>query len=382
MKLGKIIDNAVASRKYLHQHPELRYQESNTAKYIREQLDQMGIEWQECTPTGTLARLAQKSSGKHIALRGDIDALPIHEQTKKPWASKHAGCMHACGHDGHTATLLATAAWLKEREEELTGPVTLVFQPAEEGGHGAKKMIEAGALNGIDEIYGWHNWPAIPYGQAVCPDGPVMSANSVFDITVTGSGGHASQPEGCKDPVLAASAIVQAVQQIVSRHLPPQVSGVVSVTSFEAPSAKNVVPDKAVLGGGIRASDTEWRNKICDIFTQIVEDTARAYGCEAKVNHDITYNATTNHREASQNYREALAAEFGEQWLCKSIPVPIMASEDFSYYLLEIPGAFALIGADDKEDHHYPCHSTHYDFNDKLIERVTRVYGRLVGLAI
>ena len=166
------VAEAIELRHAIHRRPELAYDEFQTAELIRNRLNELGIPWDACAGTGTLGRLAQDKSGRHIALRGDIDALPINEITGKPYASEVAGCMHACGHDGHTATLLGTAAWLKAHEAELPGPVTLLFQPAEEGGHGAKRMIEDGALNGIEAIFGWHRWPAIPFGKAVCPDGP------------------------------------------------------------------------------------------------------------------------------------------------------------------------------------------------------------------
>ncbi len=374
-----ILEESIAFRRRIHQNPELTWQEYDTAAFIREILDKKNITWEACAETGTLGRLASHRTGPHIALRGDIDALPITEQTDVEWRSQNPGCMHACGHDGHTASLLATASWLKLHEDSLPGPVTLLFQPAEEGGHGAKKMIEAGALEGIDAVYGWHNWPAIPYGKAVCPDGPVMSANSVFSINVEGVGGHGSQPEKCKDPVLAGSAIVMAAQQIVARHLPPQISAVVSITSFDAKSASNVIPGKAVLSGGIRASDTGWRDKICERLSQVAEETAKSYQCTATVVHEPCYGATVNHKEASDNFKQVLQEEFGDQWQCDELPVPIMASEDFSYFLVEKPGAFALIGADDNEGHHHPCHSSHYDFNDKLIPHVVNLYSRLVG---
>ncbi|MDZ7642961.1 MAG: amidohydrolase [Woeseiaceae bacterium] len=214
------VAGAVAARHELHRHPELAWQEAATAARIRTQLDAMDIAWRSCADTGTVATLASKATGRHVALRADIDALPIAEQSGASWASEVVGCMHACGHDGHTATLLAAARWLKHHESSLPGPVTLLFQPAEEGGHGARRMIEDGALEHVDVIFGWHNWPAIPWGQAVCPDGVVMAGNGTFRIDVQGRGGHASQPEACRDPVVAASAIVLALQQVVSRRLP------------------------------------------------------------------------------------------------------------------------------------------------------------------
>ncbi|MAT51708.1 MAG: peptidase M20 [Porticoccaceae bacterium] len=366
-------------RQELHRYPELGWEETRTAKRIRDLLTELKIPWEPCAETGTLARLNPDSSGKHIALRGDIDALPIEEENDCDWRSHHGGCMHACGHDGHTATLYAAARWLKHCEATLPGPVTLVFQPAEEGLHGAREMIRQGALEGIDEIYGWHNWPAIPFGQLACPDGIVMCGNGTFTLTFEGRGGHASQPELCADPVLAASATHLALQQIVARRLPPQSAAVVSVTSIEAPSSPTVIPQKAVMGGSIRVPDRQTREKINHLIGDIARSTANSYGVECAVDIQPRYEATINHPDAAGRVRNLWRDEFGDDGLNATLPVPIMASEDFSYYLQEIPGAFALVGADDGDNHHAPCHSPHYDFNDRLIPLVTRLYARLAG---
>lgn len=318
-----------------------------------------------------------------MALRGDMDALPLTEASGMPWQSEIPSCMHACGHDGHTATLMAAAWWLKANEACLPGPVTLIFQPAEEGGHGAKRMIEGGALDGVSAIFGWHNWPAIPFGQAICPDGPVMAANGTFRITITGEGGHASQPEICRDPVLAAAAITMALQQIIARRVAPQQAAVVSVTSIDAASADTVIPARAVLGGSIRLSDDSTRDFITGLIAQIAGDTAKAYGVVAATEIFPRYGVTVNHASEAAEFRAALADELGAQWHSVRTHVPIMASEDFSYYLREIPGAFALIGSDDGGNGHgFSCHSPHYDFNDALIPRVVRVFARLAGAPV
>lgn len=392
----KTISSAQAIRRELHQYPELGWQENRTAERIRAELTQLGIPWTVCAQTGTVAKLTPRNitnstnpSHPRIALRGDIDALPIDEKTGKVYQSQHTGCMHACGHDGHTATLLATAKWLKYCEDQLPAPVTLIFQPAEEGGHGAKKMIEDGALKGVDQIFGWHNWPAIDFGKMLCPDGIVMCGNGTFTITVKGQGGHASQPELCRDPVLAASAITMALQQIISRRLPPQKAAVVSVTSIEAPSAATVIPQQAIIGGSIRIPDQSTREQINEWITDIAVSTARTYGVECEVNIQPRYGATINHAAQALQMRQLWQQLHTPPNNCdlpqntdtleQNLPAPIMASEDFSYYLQQIPGAFALIGADDGPDHQAPCHSPHYDFNDRLIEKVTRLFAQLAG---
>src|SRR5690606_13557971 len=203
--------------------------------------------------------------------------------------------------------LYATARWLKHHQHLLKAPVTLIFQPAEEGDHSAAKMIADGALQGDDENYGWHNWPAIPFGHIVCPDGLVMCGNSTFRLTVNGRGGHASQPELCRDPVLAASAITLALQQIISRRLAPQQAAVVSVTSFEAPSGDTIIPQQAVLGGSIRMPDSQTKNQILELIRDISQQTARAYGVECDVDITPRYNATINHPQQAQRVRQLWA---------------------------------------------------------------------------
>ncbi|EDY87417.1 hippurate hydrolase [gamma proteobacterium HTCC5015] len=373
------IRHATDLRHQLHQSPELGWQERSTAQLIRQELDRLGIEWRPCADTGTVATLASSAEGEHIALRADIDALPIVERSGVAWASQHEGCMHACGHDGHTATLLATAAWLKACETELKGPVTLLFQPAEEGGHGAQKMIQGGALDGVDVVFGWHNWPAIPLGKAVCPDGSVMAGNGTFHIEVQGLGGHASQPELCRDPVLAAAAITVNLQQLVSRRVAPQKAVVVSVTSIDAASGETIIPDRAKLAGSIRLADTRMRDEVETLISDIAEKTAASYGVSAEVVHYPRYGATVNHPAAAERYREVLQQDLGDGWMDDNTHIPIMASEDFSYYLDTVPGAFALIGSGEDNSENPPCHSPHYDFNDALIERVCTAYLRLVG---
>lgn len=376
----EILESFQRLRRRLHADPELSWNEVRTAARVREALDAHGVKWRALAEVGTVATLAPSARGAHIAFRGDMDALPIAEQTGLDYASVSPGCMHACGHDGHTATLLATAAWLKRSELELAGPVSLIFQPAEEGGHGASVLVRKGALHGVDFIYGWHNWPAIPFGKMVCPDGLVMCGNGTFDITVKGLGGHASQPERCADPVLAASAITVNLQQVVSRRLPPQRPAVLSVTTLQAGSAPTITPDRAVLGGSIRVPDAETRGLLNAAIDEIATATAKAYGVTCEVRHHPRYEATINHASAAARLRAAWAADHDGDGLDPAFVLPAMASEDFSDYLKCVPGAFALVGADDGPAHGHNLHSADYDFNDRLIEPVVRLFSRIVGI--
>ncbi|GAB1263023.1 N(2)-acetyl-L-2,4-diaminobutanoate deacetylase DoeB2 [Aurantivibrio plasticivorans] len=374
------IEIAKAFRRTLHQHPELSWQEYNTAASIREMLDELRIPWRPCAETGTVAWINPEGSKPAIALRADIDALPIDEKTGKAWQSTAPGCMHACGHDGHTATLFAAARWLKFHEHELDRCVVLLFQPAEEGGHGAREMIADGALDDVSEIYGWHNWPALPYGTLACPDDLIMCGNGTFTIHLRGEGGHASQPERCKDPVLAASAITLALQQICSRRLPPQKAAVISITRIHTGNALTVIPETADIGGSIRVPDEETRATIKQLITEIAMQTAESYGVSCEVDHQARYGATVNHATQAATARACWTELYGSEGLAHGQQLPIMASEDFSYYLREKPGAFALIGSDDGKGHDAPCHSPHYDFNDQLISDVCRWFCRLTGM--
>lgn len=394
---SQIVDAAVSLRRDLHRRPELTWEEHATAAAVRAELDRLGITWKVCAGTGTVGTLAPDAPGRHVALRADIDAMPVDEATGVPWSSEHTDVMHACGHDGHTATLLAVAAWLAARKDQLPGPVSLIFQPAEEGGHGAAAMIADGVLDDVvrdgthlreaaprpvEVIFGWHNWPAIVFGRALCPDGTVMSANGTFEIEVVGTGGHSSQPESTRDPVLAAAAITLGLQQIVSRRLAPAQAAVVAVTSITAPSPLTVTPQRAVLAGTIRVGTTEQRDVVFGLIHDIATATAQAYDVEAVTTASPRYAATVNHPGPAAELRRALTATLGESWPSETTRAPIMASEDFGAYLERIPGAFALLGADDGHGHDHPCHSAHYDFNDVLLPRAARVLAEVAGAPV
>lgn len=368
------VARARRTRHELHRGPELAWAERATAQAVRAELDAIGIPWRPCADTGTLARLAPNAAGRHVALRADLDAMPITEATGLAYASQSPGVMHACGHDGHTAALLAASRWLHAHEADLPGPVTLFFQPAEEGGHGARGMIEDGCLDGVDVVFGWHNWPGLPFGRAICPDGAVMSANGTFEVELRGHGGHASQPEATRDPVLAAAAVTVALQQVVARRLPPQEAAVVAVTSLRADSAPTVTPDDAALAGSVRVADDAARARVFGLIEEIVRSTSAAYGVRAQVHTTPRYGATVNHPGPAAELRERLSTVLGSGWPEPAARAPVLASEDFSYYLQRVPGAFALLGSSTRA----PLHSAEYDFDDALLDPAARL---LVGLA-
>jgi hippurate hydrolase len=377
--LDALTARARALRHDLHRHPELMFHEDRTAGVVRGELDRLGIAWRPCAGTGTVARLADDARGRHIALRADLDALPLDELTGLSYASCHTGVMHACGHDGHTASLLAAAAWLKAHEGELPGPVTLLFQPAEEGGHGARRMVEDGALADVSEVFGYHNWPPIPFGRAGCVPGTIFAANGEWSATINGRGGHASSPQHCIDPIVAGANFVSLVQQIVSRQISPQEAAVVSVTCFHGGTADNIIPDCVELVGTVRAATTELRDDLARRTEVVLQAACAPSGARGAFTYRPCYPATVNHPESARRAQEALVAVLGPDALANH-GLPVMAAEDFGYYLTQIPGAYLLLGAGRPGAVMEPCHSPRFDFNDDLIPVVVRLWSRLVGL--
>jgi len=378
-ELAEVVQRGVQMRHELHQHPEIAWEEEWTADYIRGELDRLGIPWRPCAGTGTLGRLAADAEGEHLALRADIDGLPVDESTGLSYASQIAGRMHACGHDGHIACLLSTAAWLKAHEQALPGPVTLLFQPAEEGGHGAERMIAEGALEGIERIFGFHSWPEIPRGQAACIDGTIMASNGRFRIEITGRGGHASQPESCRDPIVAGALFVGNLQQVVSRNIAPQDAAVITVTQSQAGQSGNVIPETARLAGTVRALDTQSRDALAKRAEEILHATCTAAEVHGHFEYQPNYPATRNDPTSAERARGILRDLLGEDCLWRG-RLPLMASEDFSYYLRERPGAFVLLGSGRDGERLEPCHSPRFDFDDELIPVALRLYARLAGL--
>lgn len=376
--LATVVDRATALRHDLHRHPEVAWEERRTAEVVRAELTRLGIPWTPCADTGSVARLASGRPGRHIALRADLDALPVTEATGCAHQSTITGKMHACGHDGHTACLLGAAAWLKAHEAQLPGPVTLLFQPAEEGGHGARRMVAEGCLTGIDAVFGFHNWPALDAGTWACPDGPVMGSNGEWKIVIQGSGGHGAAPHECIDPVLTGAHLVTMAQQLVSRNVPPQEAAVVSVTCFHAGTADNVIPDSAELIGTVRAATTQRRDWLAQGLKRVMEAACAASGATGTLDYHPTYPATVNHPAEAARARAALGRVLGAQREVRH-GIPLMGAEDFSYYLEAKPGAYILLGAGHGGKRE-PCHSPRFDFDDSLIPVVIRLWSDLAGL--
>ncbi|KEJ89396.1 M20 aminoacylase family protein [Sulfitobacter donghicola] len=353
-------------RRHLHQYPELQFDVHETAKFVEEKLRSFGIS--DITTgigqTGVVAIIEGRSntSGRTVGLRADMDALPIEEATGLEYASKNPGKMHACGHDGHTAILLGAAQYLAETRN-FDGRVALIFQPAEEGGGGGLEMCKDGMMErwSIDEVYGLHNMPGAEPGSFHIRDGALLAATDEFEITITGQGGHAASPHTAIDPNLATAHVIVALQSIASRNVDPLKQVVVSVCTLQADSeTHNVIPSSVTMGGTVRTLDKGVRDLAQKRLEEIVELTARAHGCTAKIDYDRGYPVTFNHT-ANTNYA-ADAAEAVTPGVDRATP-PIMAGEDFSYMLEERPGAYIMLGNGEGATVHHP----EYNFNDEAI---------------
>ncbi|HYE04839.1 MAG TPA: amidohydrolase [Planctomycetota bacterium] len=379
--LTAIVERAVEIRRDLHRHPELGFAEERTAAVVRRELDRLGIAWRACAGTGTVGIIGAGKTGRRIALRADLDALPMAEETGLPWASVHPNTMHACGHDGHTASLIAAAAYLKSREQDLPGTITLLFQPAEERGAGAQKMVDGGALDEVDEVYGYHNWPTIPLGRAGCIPGTLMAANGEFDLVITGRGGHASMPHEAIDPLVAAANVVVALQQVVSRQINPIDPAVISVTAIQGGTAYNVIPDGVKLMGTVRGVTTALRDELGQRAQKLATAIAEASGCRATFTYRPQYPATVNDPACAAKAAAAIERVLGAGSV-NITNLPIMGAEDFAFYLQAKPGCYMLLGSAVAGKPVEPCHSPRFDYNEALIPLVMRLWADLAGVPI
>lgn len=378
MSISKaLIEDATGWRRDFHATPELGYNELQTSDRVAQLLESFGIEVNRgLGGTGVIGTLSN-GQGPTIGIRADMDALPIQELGQCTHKSTHHGCMHACGHDGHTTILLATARHLSETRN-FSGTVHFVFQPAEEGLAGAKKMIDDGLFEQfpMDAIYGLHNWPGAPVGHVVINPGPMMASLDTFEITLTGKGCHAAMPDKGADPIVAAAELILALQTIPSRRLSPLDSAVISVTQINAGEAINVIPETAVLKGTVRCLQSPVRDKVQLLIGQFVDQLPNAFGIKGELVYHVGYPVTENHIEAASTVRRAAVAAVGEsrvQWGCN----PSMASEDFSFMLKACPGAYLWMGVDGEKPS-AALHNPYYDFNDQIIEPAIAVWTQLV----
>ncbi|PFH09243.1 hippurate hydrolase [Collimonas sp. PA-H2] len=364
-----------AIRRDLHAHPELNYEEQRTSDVVARKL----TEWQipilrGMGVTGVVGIIKNGSSGRAVGLRADMDALPVQELNTFPHASQHQGKMHACGHDGHTAMLLGAAHHLS-RHRNFDGTVYLIFQPAEEGGGGAQRMIDDGLFEKcpVEAVFGMHNWPGMATGSFGVTPGPMMASSNEFEVIVTGKGSHAAQPHKSVDPVMVAVQIAQSWQTIVSRNINPNDPAVLSVTQIHSGSATNVIPDVATLIGTVRTFSLPVLDTIEARMREVAQHTAAAFGAEVEFRFHRNYPPLVNHAKETAFAVEVLQAMVGSDNVDPQVE-PTMGAEDFAFMLQNKPGCYVFIGNGEgahRDSGHGlgPCnlHNASYDFNDDLL---------------
>ena len=356
-------------RHHIHQNPEIAYEENNTSDFIAKKLNEFGIEVHRgfggTGIVGVIHGQHKGTSNKSIGIRADMDALPMSEKTNLIYSSKNEGKMHACGHDGHSTMLLGAAKYLAQTRN-FCGTVYCIFQPAEEGGNaGAKAMINDGLFTKfhIDSVWGIHNWPGVPVGQAVIHKGFAMAGGDIIILTIEGKGGHAAQPQFSNDPIVSAGLTITALQTAISRQLNPFDQAVLSLTKINGGSAFNVIPDNVSIGGTLRSTNKKTRDEMLTKIKKIASNACDINNCKVNLEIRPGYPSTINDVKSAEFASKVFEDTFGIGSLDK-IEKPTMTSEDFSYMLQEKPGAYIWLGAGENSE---KLHSVYYDFNDELL---------------
>ena len=375
-------DEITAWRRDLHAHPELQYDVHRTAGAVSEKLKSFGCDdvVTGIGRTGVVGVIRGRKPGgaKVIGMRADMDALPIEESTDVAYKSTVPGKMHACGHDGHTAMLLGAAKYLAETRN-FAGTAVVIFQPAEEGGAGARAMMDDGLFDrfGIEEVFGMHNYPGMPIGQFAIRSGPTMASTDAITIDIEGVGGHAAWPHFGVDTVVVGAQIVNQLQSIVARNVDPLQAAVISICMFQAGHTDNVIPQHAKLRGTARALSPKVRDLLQKRVREVVEGTARAYGAKAELTYTTGYPVLVN-EERKTAFAAAVAREVAGRDKVDTECPPLMGAEDFAFMLQERPGAFIYIGNGNSAQLHNPA----YDFNDEAIPAGTSYWVRLAETAL
>jgi hippurate hydrolase len=380
-RVADLHDEITEWRRDLHAHPELQYDVHRTAGSVSERLKSFGCDdvVTGLGRTGVVGVIrGSKPGAKVIGMRADMDALPIEEATTVAYKSTAPGKMHACGHDGHTAMLLGAAKYLAETRN-FAGTVVVIFQPAEEGGAGARAMMDDGLFDrfGIEEVFGMHNYPGMPIGQFAIRSGPMMASTDTIGIDLEGVGGHAAWPHFGVDTVLVGAQIVNQLQSIVARNVDPLQAAVISICTFQAGNADNVIPQRAKLRGTARALSPKVRDLLQKRVREVVEGTARAYGAKAELTYTTGYPVLVN-EEHKTAFAAGVAREVAGKDKVNTDCAPLMGAEDFAFMLQERPGAFIYIGNGNSAQLHNPA----YDFNDEAIPVGTSYWVRLAETAL
>lgn len=375
--IPELKQDMIAWRHHIHAHPETAFEEKNTTQFIIEKLQSFGITelFTDFAPTGVVGLIHGKKPGRYIALRADIDALDIVEENNIEYCSTIRGKMHACGHDGHTATLLGVAKYLSEHRD-FTGTVVVIFQPAEENEGGARVMVENGLFDKlpIEAVYGIHNQPNMNLNHFYINHGPMMASYDVFEIKVTGQGAHAAAPHLGKDTILTATQIVNALQSIVSRNLDPISSLVISVTQIHSGDTWNVLPQQAVIRGTVRSFSAQVQDLAENRIKQIASGIAATFDAKAEVDYQRRYPATINYPSQADIAIEAAKKVVGQDNIVVD-PQPSMGSEDFAFMLQKIPGVYVWLGAGKGANLHNPA----YNFNDEVLTTGAQYFVEIVN---
>jgi hippurate hydrolase len=372
--IAAYLDEIIALRHDLHQYPELAFQEHRTAKKVASLLAEWGYDVATgIAGTGVVATLRRGNGNRCIGIRADMDALPIEEATGLDYASSNPGVMHACGHDGHTSILLAAARYLAE-SGNFSGTLRLIFQPAEEIGAGARKMLSEGLFDRfpVDAVFGLHNWPGVGAGQFGFVAGPAMASVDKAVITIVGKGGHGAEPHRAVDPVLASASFITALQSVVSRNIDPQEMAVATVGSIHAGSASNVIPESVEMKLTVRAYNETVRARLQERISALARAQAESFGAEAEVDYRLGFPALVNHAEETEFARNVALQALGTATVEADFR-PRTASEDFAFLLQAKPGSYLFVGNGDSA----PLHSARYDFNDAIIAPAARYWVRL-----
>ncbi len=373
---AEAIEEATAIRRQLHSFPELKFEEFATSDLVAEFLQGYGYALRRnVAGTGIVATLDTGRAGPVIGFRADMDALPIQEETALPYASTIAGKMHACGHDGHTAALLLAARKFAEDHSQLTGQIKLLFQPAEEVGKGAAQMIEEGALEGVEKVFGYHNRPGYALGHVITKSGPAMGGNTLYEVKISGKGGHASRPDLAIDPIFVGAGIIQSLQSVISRRLSPLDAGVVTVTQFNGGTAGNIIPGYASMVINTRDGSPEAAEIIDRELCKVIAHVCEAYGAQSEVKRTLRIPSLVNSAAETELVVETAHELFGKTNASQMHQMPTMGAEDFAFYLEKRPGSFFFVGnGEDSAYLHHPL----FDFRDEILPVAA---GMFVGIA-
>lgn len=378
-QLEKNFDEVVTWRRYMHQHPELSFQETETAKHIALKLESFGLDvTTNVGGNGVVAVLTGKKAGKTIALRADFDALPINDEKDVPYKSLQEGVMHACGHDGHTSALLGTAQALSKFRDELKGTIVFIFQHAEElPPGGAKFMVEANVLENVDYVFGAHLDSDLPLGTIAVGSGYKMAAVDKFEITIKGKGGHGAKPHDAIDSIVIGSNVVNSLQTIVSRRINPLQSAVVTVGVFHAGTAFNIIANTARIEGTVRTFDEKVRDQVEEEINSILKGVTSAFGATYTIDYLRGYPAMYNDEKSTEAVRELFTDVFTEQAVVEFEPT--MGAEDFAYFLREKPGTYFKVGSqNEREETKFPHHHPKFDFDERALLNIEKAFVKIV----